>query len=235
MRVLGIIPARGGSKGVPRKNIRLLAGKPLLAWTAEAALAAKRLTRVVLSTDDAEIAETGRRLGLEVPFLRPAELAQDHTPALPVAQHALAFVEADGDRYDAVCLLQPTNPLRRAEQIDGCIELLESSLADSVATVLPVPHQYNPHWVFFPAADGSLRIATGEATPIPRRQDLPVCFHREGSVYLTRRGALVQGNSLYGARMMGYQVRAEESVNIDSPDDWQRAEAMLALAVGAGA
>jgi CMP-N-acetylneuraminic acid synthetase len=112
-RVLGLIPARAGSKGVPRKNLKLLCGKPLLEYTAEAALAASRLSRVILSTEDEEIAEAGRRCGLEVPFLRPSELAADESPMLPVAQHAMGRLESAGDRFDALCLLQPTNPLRR--------------------------------------------------------------------------------------------------------------------------
>src|ERR1043165_7692073 len=124
IRVLGIIPARGGSKGIPRKNIRLLAGKPLLQYTAEAAQKAKLLTRVILSTEDEEIAEVGRRCGLEVPFLRPANLATDTTPTLDVVQHLVQTLEKTGARYDAICLLQPTAPLRERGQIDACIELL---------------------------------------------------------------------------------------------------------------
>ncbi|MCI0730285.1 MAG: acylneuraminate cytidylyltransferase family protein, partial [Chloroflexi bacterium] len=143
MRVLGLIPARGGSKGVPRKNIRLLCGKPLLQYTAESALAARRLSRVILSTEDEEIAEVGRRCGLDVPFLRPAELAQDDTAALPVVQHALRWLEAQGEWFDAICFLQPTCPLRRAEDIDACITLLEERNADTVVSVLAVPLQYN--------------------------------------------------------------------------------------------
>lgn len=227
MRVLGLIPARGGSKGVPRKNIKMLAGKPLLAYTAEAALAAKLLNRVILSTDDQEIAETGKRLGLEVPFTRPAELAEDKSPTLPVIQHALKFVEDRGDRFDAVCLLQPTNPLRRARDVDECIKLLEQSEADAVVSVLPVPAEHNPHWVYFRDTDGSLRLSTGEASPIPRRQDLPPAFHREGSIYVTRRGVVMNENSLYGARIIGYEIDPARSVNIDTADDWQRAERLI--------
>ncbi|MBI3949556.1 MAG: acylneuraminate cytidylyltransferase family protein [Acidobacteria bacterium] len=227
MRVLGLIPARGGSKGVPRKNIRLLCGKPLLQYTAEAALAARRLSRVVLSTDDEEIAAVGRASGLEAPFLRPAELAKDDTPMLPVVQHAVRFLEATGDDFDAVCLLQPTNPMRRAEVIDDCIELLERSDADAVCTILPVPSEYNPHWVYFRNADGSLRLSMGELSPIPRRQDLPPAYHREGSVYVTRRDVVMEQNSLYGSRSVGYVLDPEQSVNIDGPQDWARAERLL--------
>lgn len=227
MNVLGLIPARGGSKGVPRKNIKLLAGRPLLAYTAEAALAATRLTRIILSTEDEEIAEVGRACGLEVPFLRPAELAQDSSPTLPVVQHAVQMLEAQGSRFDAVCLLQPTNPLRRAADIDGCIELLEREQADTVFTMLAVPAEHNPHWVYFQNGDGSLRLSTGEATPIPRRQLLPTAYHREGSVYISRRDVIMNNNSLYGARVLGFEIEAGRSVNIDNLQDWERAESLL--------
>lgn len=224
MRVLGLIPARGGSKGIPGKNVRPLGGRPLLAWTAEAALASRRLSRVVLSTDDEEIAEAGRRCGLDVPFLRPAELARDDTPTLPVVRHALESLE---DELDAVCLLQPTSPFRRAEDIDACIAMLEERELDAVVSVLPVPHEHNPHWVYFEDGAGLLRLATGEEQPIPRRQELPPAFHRDGSIYVTRRD-VVMGGSLYGRRLGGYVTPdAGRSVNLDTPADWERAEGLL--------
>lgn len=226
--VLGLIPARGGSKGIARKNIRLLGGKPLLQYTAEAALAARRLTHVALSTDDQEIARMGRAFGLEVPFLRPAALAQDSTPTLPVVQHALQWFADHGTPMDAVCLLQPTNPLRRASDIDAAIELFEASGADAVIAMRPVPHEYNPHWVYFQAADQSVHLSTGEATPIPRRQDLPPAFHREGSLYVTRARLVLDEGTLYGRRTIPYIVDAERSVNIDDEADWLRAEARIA-------
>jgi len=228
MRVLGLIPARGGSKGVPRKNVRLLNGRPLLAYTADAAFAARRLDRVILSTDDEEIAAVARGLGLEVPFLRPDALAQDETPMLPVVQHALRTLEDAGQAYDAVCLLQPTAPFRRPEDIDGCIDLLERESADAVVTVLPVPPEYNPHWVYFADPDGVLRLYTGGRAPIARRQSLPPAFHRDGSVYVVRCEVVLAGDSLYGERLYGYEVSSPSAhANIDSPDDWVRAERLL--------
>jgi CMP-N-acetylneuraminic acid synthetase len=227
MRVLGVVTARGGSKGIPRKNVRPLGGKPLLQYTAEAALGARRLARVILSTDDPEIAEVGLRCGLDVPFLRPEELAGDATPSLPVVKHAVRQVEAVDDIYEAVCLLQPTHPLRRPELIDACIEALEAGDLDAVVTVLPVPAAYNPHWVYFRGGDGLLRLSTGGAEPIPRRQELPPAYHREGSVYVTRRDVLMEADSMYGARLGGYAVDPAWSVNIDGPEDWERAEALL--------
>lgn len=227
MRVLGLIPARGGSKGVPRKNIRLLSGKPLLAYTTEAALAAKRLTRVVLSTEDEEIAAVGRSFGVEVPFLRPAELAQDDTPTLPVVQHTLRRLEEQDIRFDAVCLLQPTSPLRRAVDIDRSIELLERSDAESVVSVLPVPLEYNPHWVYFQDQGGWLRLSLGAEAPISRRQDLPPAFHREGSIYVSRRDVVMEQNCFYGKHLLGYPIEPQYSVNIDTEADWARAEQLL--------
>lgn len=227
MRVLGLVLARGGSKGVARKNIRLLAGQPLLAYTAQAALAARRLTRVIVSTDDAEIAEIARRCALEVPFMRPAELARDETPSLPVVQHAIERLEACGERFDAVCQLQPTSPFRAPGEIDACIELLEERGADSVMTVVPVPAEYNPHWVYFQNPDGSLHLSTGEVSPIPRRQALPPAWCRDGSVYVTRRDIVMRLNSLYGSFVLGMVVSAAERVNIDSLEDFDRAAEIL--------
>lgn len=227
MRVLGLIPARGGSKGVPRKNIRLLSGKPLIAYTAEAALAAKRLARVILSTEDAEIAAVGQSLGVEVPFLRPSELAQDDTPTLPVVQHTLRWLEEHDSYFDAVCLLQPTCPLRRPADIDASIELLERSDADSVISVLPVPLEYNPHWVYFQDKGGWLHLSMGEDAPISRRQDLPPAFHREGSIYVSRRDIVMEQNCFYGKHLIGYPIEPQYSVNIDTEEDWARAEKLL--------
>lgn len=228
MRVLGLIPARGGSKGVPRKNIKLLAGRPLLAYTADAALAARSLARVVLSTEDEEIAAVGRACGLDVPFMRPAVLAEDTTPTLPVVTHALNELGAVGECFDAVCLLQPTNPLRSSADIDACVRMLEMS--DTVLSVLPVPYEYNPHWVYFQDESGMLRLSTGEAAPIPRRQELPPAYHRDGSVYVTRTEVILSEGSLYGKRVMGYPIARERSVNIDTLEDWQRVEILLRAA-----
>lgn len=226
MRVLGLIPARGGSKGIPRKNIRLLAGKPLIAWTIEAALASRSLTRVILSTEDEEIAAVGRAWGVEVPFLRPAELAKDDTPTLPVVLHALRRCEEAGQIYDAVCLLQPTAPLRKTEWIDACIEELASNAADAVVTVCRIPDEHHPQWAMQRDPEGWFHFWSGSAIP-PRRQELPAAFHREGSVYVTRRRVLVEEGSLYGKRLAGFEVCADETVNLDTEEDWKRAEGLL--------
>lgn len=228
MKVLGIVPARGGSKGVQRKNIKLLCGKPLLAYTAESALAAKLLSRVMLSTEDEEIAEVGIKLGLDVPFMRPMELALDTTPTIPVVLHAVETLMKQGEHYDAVCLLQPTNPLRQPEDIDGCIALLESSGADSVFTVLPVPDTYNPKWVYWRDELGRMILSTGDSEPIPRRQDLPPAFHRDGSVYVTRSEVLISQRSLYGKSIVAHEIAPDNSTNIDTQKDWLEAERRIA-------
>lgn len=234
MRVVGLVPARGGSKGIPRKNARMLSGRPLLAYTADSACRARRLSRVILSTEDAEIAQLGRACRLEVPFVRPAELARDDTPMLPVVEHALCWLEQHGDRFDAVCLLQPTHPLRRSEDIDACVDLLERGNADAVVTILPVPDEYNPHWVYERRGDGFIHLSTGELAPIARRQDLPPAYHREGSVYVTRRDVVVEQKSLYGRTLLGHLVDPSRSVNLDTLEDWERAEALLAALVATG-
>lgn len=228
MRVLGLIPARGGSKGVPRKNVRLLGGKPLIGYTIDAAREARRVHRVLVSTEDAEIASISKSLGAEVPFLRPASLAQDDTPMLPVVSQALEAVMAEGWVPDALCLLQPTFPFRHPGDIDACIELLEAQAADCVISVHRVPAHFNPHWVYFERPDGSLRLSTGESEPIPRRQALPPAFHRSGAVYVSRVATITEQGSFYGDRVVGYETPSESSCNIDTMDDWARAEALVA-------
>lgn len=227
MRVLGLVPARGGSVGVPRKNIRPLLGRPLLAYTAEAALAARRLSRVVLSTDDEEIAAVGRSLGLEVPFLRPAELARSETPSLPVVQHAIRFLEEEGDVFDAVCLLQPTHPLRRSEDIDGAVALLERTGADSVLSFVDAgeKHPARMKWI-----DGDGRVHNppyGETVEGQRRQDLPKVWLREGSLYVTRTSVLMEQGSFQGSDCRAWIVPVERAVNIDTPFDLFLAEQIL--------
>lgn len=225
--ILGIVTARGGSKGVPRKNITSLGGKPLLAYTVEAALGSARLTRTLLSTDDEEIAAVGRDCGLEVPFMRPAELARDDTPTLPVIQHAIRWYEEHVAAIDAVCILQPTSPLRTSADIDACLDLYLAQRPDSVISVVPVPAKYNPHWVYFQNEQGLLQLSTGESEPIPRRQALPTAYIRSGSVYVTRRDVVMLENSLFGKSTLGYIEDPQRVVNIDSPHDLDEARQRL--------
>ncbi len=226
LKVLGVIPARGGSKGVPRKNIRLLAGKPLLAYTAEAALGSRLLSRVLLSTDDPQIAEVGRACGLEAPFLRPAELATDKAGSLPVVLHALQWAEAEeGVLYDAVMMLQPTTPFRRVDDIDGAIELLEISGADSVISVTEVG-AFHPARMKYLEGDRLIDPPFCEAYENQARQELRPMYIRSGDVYLTRRRVLLSG-SFKGSDSRAWVIEPERAVNIDDIRDFEYAEYLL--------
>jgi CMP-N-acetylneuraminic acid synthetase len=225
--VLGIIPARGGSKGIARKNIRLLCGEPLLAYTANTAFKSACLNRVLLSTEDPEIAQVGKELGLDVPFLRPAELASDSTPMIEVVLHAIRCVQSQGESYDAICLLQPTSPLRSAGTIDRCISLLWERDADTVISVRPVPLEYNPHWVYFETPDGLLQRSMGAGEPIPVRQKLPPAYHCDGSVFVARTRVVMTHASLYGDRTFGSVSPPEEAFDLDTEEQWADLERKL--------
>jgi CMP-N,N'-diacetyllegionaminic acid synthase len=227
MRVLGLIPARGGSKGVPKKNGKMLGDKPLVAHTIVSASQSALLDTIVVSTDSDEIFEIAARFGCEPPFKRPDNLAQDKSTSWEVVLHALDFFGQKDMVFDAVCLLQPTTPFREHGFIDRAIEIFKKSEADSLISVLPVPHEYNPHWVFEPSVDDHLKIATGENTPIPRRQDLPKAFHRDGSVYIVKSGNVKSGNP-YGSSIAYIESDPAWHVNIDTPRDWEKAERLWA-------
>lgn len=227
MRVLGIIPARSGSKGIPGKNIKALGGKPLLYHTIEAAKESRLLSQVILSSDDAEIIDLAKSVGLEVPFVRPAHLATDQSGSLEVVQHALNFFAEKKEVFDAVCLLQPTTPFRENGSIDKAIQKFKDKSFDSLISVREVPPEFNPHWVFEADEKACLQIATGENEIIKRRQDLPKAYFRDGSIYLTKTDVLLKQYSLYGKRI-GYIVsKGERFVNLDTPEDWIKAEKML--------
>ena len=226
MRVLGVIPARGGSKGIPRKNLAIVSGKPLLAYSVESALAAQYVSDVIVSTEDHEIAEIARSLGAEVPFMRPANLAIDTTATIDVLVHLCQWMSDQGRNYDAICLLQPTSPQRTGAMIDECISAFEESKADSLITVNQVPHQYNPHWVYWMNDDATLELTTGGTVPIPQRQLLPPAFHRDGRIYLTKTQVIVESKSLFGNSVMGHEV--VKGINIDTPEDLKAFEDYVA-------
>lgn len=235
MRVLAVIPARAGSKGVPGKNLRLLGGRPLLAWTADAALAARRLTRIVVSTESEAIAEIARRLGLEVPFRRPSSLAGDVTPMRRVVSHAIRWAERHDGRYDAICLLQPSVPFRAPGLVDACIDRFAVGDVDAVMSVRAVPARFNPHWVYETDGRGRLQLATGEAVPLPRRQLLPAAFYRDGAVYVLRPAVARPRAPFPGEQLAGFLNEEGPDVNIDGPEDWAQAVAVAAALARAGA
>jgi len=226
MKILGIIPARGGSKGVPRKNIKLLGKKPLIEYTIYAAQAAKFLTDIVVSTDDEEIAIAAEISGCKPPFIRPTELAQDASTSIEVVQHAIDFFEKQNIFFDAVCLLQPTSPFREVGFIDAAIQKFIEKQSDSLVSVLPVPHEYNPHWTFEETDNGLLKIATGDKKIIPRRQELPKAFHRDGSIYITKTSVIKSGSFL-GESVAYIESNPDFYANIDTMEDWKHAEELM--------
>jgi CMP-N,N'-diacetyllegionaminic acid synthase len=212
MEILGLIPARGGSKGIPRKNLAPLAGKPLLAWTVDAARGAQELTRVVVSTDDDEIAAAA---GVEV-LRRPPELAEDDTPMLDVVRHAVGELSPD-----VVVVLQPTSPLRRAEHVDACVRLLLESGADAVLSVVEVPHAFRPDSLM-DVVDGRL-VARGGARI---RQEKALVYARNGPAVLARRADRL-GDDLYAGDVRPFVMDARDSLDVDDPHDLELAELLL--------
>ena len=220
MNAFALIPARGGSKGIPRKNIKLIAGKPLIVWTIEAALRSSMLSAVVVSTDDPEIADVARRAGAQVPFMRPPEFAQDQTPGLDPVLHALGQLP----QYDSVLLLQPTSPLRTTQDIDGCLSFISVNRSPSVVSVTEA--DTHPYWAYRLNSDKSM-VRFVDAAPIARRQDLPSAFALNGAMYFARADWLRRSCSLVGAETLAYVMSKENSVDLDTPLDWKFAELLL--------
>lgn len=227
MKILGIIPARAGSKGVPNKNTKMLGGKPLIAYTIQSAKQSALLSDTIVSTDSVEIADVAREYGVAVPFMRPETLATDTAKSIDVVIHAVQEMQKIGKHYDAIVLLQPTNPFRPIGFIDKAISLFSEKNCDALISVLPVPHEYNPHWVFEPDANGNLNIATGDVTIIPRRQELPEAYYRDGSIYITRTTVLLNQHSFFGKTLCYIEADPALHVNIDTPEDWLIAEQKL--------
>lgn len=227
-KVLGIITARGGSKSIPRKNIKPFAGKPLIVWSIEAGLNSGILDRLIVSTDDKEIAEISRKAGAEIPFIRPKELAEDTTPTLPVLVHALNLLkEKENYEPDFVLLLEPTSPGRQPFHLKEALEIIKKSEADSVVALGEVPGHFSPFWQFNLREDNQLELFTGGEFKniVGRRQDLPKTYFRNGAFYLFKTELLFSDKpSIYGEDVRGYPIADEYSFDIDTPSDWQRAE-----------
>ncbi len=238
MKVLGIIPARGGSKSIPYKNIYPLLGKPLIAYTAEAAKASKLLTRTILTTDNEEIAAVGRTYGIEVPFMRPAELAGDKTPDLPVFQHALNWLK-DNEGYvpDIIVQLRPTSPLKSGTNIDKAIQLLiDHPKADSVRSVAPPPQTPFKMWTEDPKT-GYLKPLLTKAFPavfkklgspydMPR-QILPPTLEYTGYIDVLRYNTIMRMHSMSGKKILPFRYEEWRGIDIDSMREMQYAELVL--------
>lgn len=227
LNVVAIIPARGGSKSIPGKNIKKLAGKPLIAYTIGEALKAKTLSRVIVSTDDEKIAKIAKKYGAEVPFKRPAYLATDtaHTP--PVIKHAVKYLEKKEDyKVDIIVTLEPTSPFRKAEDIDTAVNKLVRTNADSVVTICEV--EYPPFWMQKLKGDKLLPFVKSKFDyNLFERQELPKVYKPNGVVYVTRRDLLMKKNKLTGGDVRGVKMGVKRSLDINSLTDFMLAEILI--------
>lgn len=225
IKIAAVIPARGGSKGVVRKNVSLVGGKPLIAWTIDAAKACKGLDRVVVNTDDYEIAEVAKAYGAEVPFIRPSELAQDDSPVFEALNHGLDFFELEGYVSTHIMQLNPTSPLRTVSHLDQAIDLLVKSQTDSVVTVTEA-HSH-PYWCKVIRDDGTMEDFL-ELGPdqFKIRQQLPKVYSLNGSVFLVE-NRLIRGNTYYSDKTVPLLMSADDSLDIDTP--WEMYLANLVL------
>lgn len=212
--ILAIIPARGGSKGVPRKNIRDLAGKPLIAWTIESAKQSKYIDKIILSSEDSEIIQVARQYGCEVPFVRPEHLAVDETTSAEVILHALDMLP----HYDLVVMLQPTSPLRLAEDIDKCIEKL--ILEKATACVSVSESSQSPYWMYTFDKSEKLHPIMKHDSIIPRRQELPSVYALNGAVYVAYTSWFKQSQSFLTNETIGFVMPENRSYDIDKEIDF---------------
>lgn len=226
-KVLGLLPARGGSKGVPRKNVRVLHGRPLVQWAASALASASSVSRAVCSTDDAEIAGAAAGAGLEVPWMRPAELSQDTTLVVDVVLHALnRFSEDFGETYDYVAIVQATSPTVITADIDAAVNMAISNDADTVITGFPVG-QRHPATMFSMSESKRVDWLMDADQRMARRQDLPSYYIRSGLVYVIKASVIREARTLYGDRIFCLEIPEERALTIDEERDFQIAEFLL--------
>lgn len=226
-KILAIIPARGGSKGVPKKNIRKLAGKPLICWTIETAKKTHCLGRIVVSTDDMKIADIAKGCGADVPFMRPAELAADDTTDMPVYLHTLQWLEKNQFyKPDIIVWLRPTAPLRTNIDIEHAVDKLIKTKADWVRSVCEVEH--HPYWMFHAEGDRLQPFIEGiDIRNYIQRQLLPPAYRLNGAVDVAWRETLVEKNLLYSGNVCPYIMPTERSIDIDTELDFSIAEVMM--------
>lgn len=221
-KILAVIPARGGSKGIPRKNIKELGGKPLIAWTIECAKKSAYIDRAIVSTEDEEIAEVARKCGGDVPFMRPLELAQDDTPGVMPVIHAVDALPG----YDYVVLLQVTSPFRTAEDIDGTIKKCLDANADTCVSVTEA--ESSPYWMYRLGRDDRLNpLLAADMGKNYQRQKLPLVYQLNGAVYVSKCEVLRHDKKLVGLNTIGYVMNAGHSLDIDNIQDFMLAEIMM--------
>ncbi len=223
-KIIGIITARGGSKGIPKKNIKELGGKPLIAYTIESAQKSKYLTSFLLSTDNNEIADVARLFGCDVPFIRPAHLAEDKSSSIPVIQHALTWLrEERREIYDYVMILQPTSPFRTAEDIDACIEKIVETDADSVMSMVELTDFSLKKLKRIEHEDIIFPLLEEEGQQSSQRQEFESVYKRNCAIYLTRVNLIEKGD-LFGAISRAYIMPFDRSIDINTPFDFSLAE-----------
>ena len=220
-RVLAIITARGGSKGIPRKNVKSLAGKPLVGWSIDAAKKASCIDRTIVSTEDEEIASVARELGADIPFIRPAELSTDDTPGMAPVMHAISQLPD----YDWVLLLQPTSPLRSAEDIDGIWKFCQELCAPAAVSICEV--RKHPYWMYQCNTAKRLEPFISGRPNVTRRQDLPSAYSLNGALYIARTEWLLKQRNFIGPETLGYIMPPERSVDLDTQQDWQWVEFLI--------
>ena len=216
--ILAVIPARGGSKGISHKNIADLGGKPLIAWTIEAALRSRYISRTIVSTDSKTISEVCVSLGVEVPFMRPKNLSKDTTPAIDVDLHALEWASNQGDNVHYLLHLQPTSPFRTTEDIDAAIELAFKKDADAVVSL--VESSSHPYWMKIITPDGRV-CDFMDAPKFTRRQDLPIVYTINGAIYMTKPQLLMEHKTWYFQNTYAYIMPKIHSLDIDTLEDLQ--------------
>ena len=225
-RVLAVVPARGGSKRLPRKNILMLNAKPLIAWSIEAGLNSKYVDRVIVSTDDQEIANVSKKWGADVPFIRPDELANDNATTVDTITHALNSVERTGEIYGYILLLQPTSPLRTAEHIDEAVELMVERNADSVVGVSEVSHPYE--WTNTLPESLSMDEFISREAYFTRSQDFPKRYQINGAIYLIKKeNMFLSGRMMSETNSVAYIMKKYDSVDIDDQLDFMLAETLM--------
>ena len=222
MRILGIIPARGGSVGIKNKNIKKLNGKPLIQYTIEQSNKSKLLTKTIVSTDSEKISKIARILGAIVPFKRPKNLSTSSASSVDVIKHCLEFFQEKGEYFDAICLLQPTSPYRPKNSIDDAIKKFILSKKDSLISIRKIPEHYNPNWIF-KQDNGFLRRYENKPM-ISRRQDLQPLYHRDGAIYITKSELILKKRKLVSEFSVGFEIKSPILINIDNIDDWRNAE-----------
>ncbi len=222
-KILGIIPARGGSKRLPGKNIKLFSCKPLITWTIEAAMASRYLDRVILSTEDPEISKVSEAAGVDAPFVRPVELATDTATSVDVMLHAYRYCLERGEEYRALVMLQPTSPLRLAEDIDAAVELFAARNAQSVISVTEDKHHW---WTNTLGPDGCMKDFLPQELQV-RSQKLAPAYRLNGAVYVVDTLFLESGRSFFGPETYAYVMDRERSIDIDDDIDFLCAESIL--------